>query len=203
MLLFENDHRLMIAIIRAGQSERFMDIAKKAGSKGATVIPAKGTATSAFLRILGLGDTSKEMILMVTGKNLAGGIVDSVRADGHIQGVAALLGSKGEDNMETKWKMITVIVNSGYADDIMDAARKAGASGGTVTHARGTASPDDAKFLGVAIVPEKEMVMILCESSQSDTIVNAISSLKCLDEPGIGILYTQDVTDFRNLDPKK
>ena len=105
--------------------------------------------------------------------------------------------------METKWKMITVIVNSGYADDIMDAARKAGASGGTVTHARGTASPDDAKFLGVSIVPEKEMVMILCEADQTDAIVNAISSLKCLDEPGVGIMFTQGVTDFRNLDSKK
>lgn len=203
MLLFEKNHRLMIAIINRGQSGRFMDIANRAGSTGGTVIPAKGTANSTFLRILGLGDTSKEMILMVTEKNLADGIIESVRADGRIQGVAALLGSNGEDDMETKWKMITVIVNSGYADDIMDAARKAGASGGTVTHARGTALPDDAKFLGVSIVPEKEMVMILCTSDQSDAIVNAISSLKCLDEPGIGILYTQDVTDFRNLDPKK
>ena len=203
MLLLEKDHRLMIAVVSRGQAERFMDIARKAGSTGGTVIPAKGTATSAFLRILGLGDTSKEMILMVTGKKLARVITDSVRADGHIQGVVALLGSKGEDDMETKWKMITVIVNSGYADDIMDAARKAGASGGTVTHARGTASPDDAKFLGVPIVPEKEMVMILCEADQTDTIVNAISSLKCLDEPGVGIMYTQGVTDFRNLDPKK
>ncbi len=203
MLLLEKNHRLMFAVVSLGQSERFMDIAKKAGSTGGTVIPAKGTASSAFLRLLGLGDTSKEIVLMVTEKGLANGIIDSVRADGHVQGVAALLGSKGEDDMETKWKMITIIVNTGYADDIMDAARKAGANGGTVTHARGTASPDDAKFLGVPIVPEKEMIMILCDSEKTDDIVKAISSLKCLDEPGIGIMFTQGVTDFRNLDPKK
>ncbi|MBQ7645577.1 MAG: P-II family nitrogen regulator [Spirochaetales bacterium] len=101
--------------------------------------------------------------------------------------------------MATKWKMITIIVNVGYADDIMDAARRAGAGGGTITHARGTASPEDVRFLGVPLVPEKEMIMILCESEKTDTIVNAISSLKCLDEPGIGILYTQGVSDFMNL----
>ncbi|MBR2281683.1 MAG: P-II family nitrogen regulator [Spirochaetales bacterium] len=105
--------------------------------------------------------------------------------------------------METRWKMITIIVNAGYADDIMDAARKAGARGGTVTHARGTGTQEDAKFLGVPIVPEKEMILILCESEQTESLMSAISSLKCLDEPGIGIMYTQDVTDFRNLDPKK
>ncbi|MBO4394498.1 MAG: P-II family nitrogen regulator [Spirochaetales bacterium] len=105
--------------------------------------------------------------------------------------------------MTTKWKMITIIVNTGYADDIMDAARKAGARGGTITHARGTGTPEDAKFLGVQIVPEKEMILILSAAEQTDKIVKAISELKCLDEPGIGIIYTQDVTDFNNLDPQK
>lgn len=189
----------MIAIVSHGQSDRFMRIARKAGSTGGTVIPAKGTASSALLRLLGLGDKSKDMIVMVSDDDHAHAIVDDVRTDGHIQGVVALLGSKGEDGMATKWKMITIIVNVGYADDIMDAARKAGAGGGTITHARGTASSEDVKFLGVPLVPEKEMIMILCESEKTDTIVNAISSLECLDEPGIGILYTQGVSDFMNL----
>ena len=59
------------------------------------------------------------------------------------------------------------------------------------------------KFMGVEIVPEKEMILILSEAEQTDKIISAISSLKCLDEPGIGIIYTQDVSDFKNLDPKK
>lgn len=193
----------MIAIVGHGQSDRFMRIARKAGSTGGTVIPAKGTASSALLRLLGLGDKSKDMIVMVSDDDHAHTIVDDVRTDGHIQGVAALLGSKGEDGMATKWKMITIIVNVGYADDIMDAARKAGAGGGTITHARGTASSEDVKFLGVPLVPEKEIIMILCETEKADAIVKAISSLECLDEPGIGILYTQGVSDFMNLDPKR
>lgn len=193
----------MIAIVGHGQSDRFMRIARKAGSTGGTVIPAKGTASNALLRLLGLGDKSKDMIVMVSDDDHAHTIVDDVRTDGHIQGVVALLGSKGEDGMATKWKMITIIVNVGYADDIMDAARKAGAGGGTITHARGTASSEDVKFLGVPLVPEKEMIMILCETEKTDAIVKAISSLECLDEPGIGILYTQGVSDFMNLDSKR
>ena len=201
MLMLQNN--LLVAIVNKGQAKRFVDIARNAGAGGGTVIPAKGTATGTFLRLLGLGDTSKEMILMVIERNLAGKIVEQVRRDGHVQGVAALLRSEREENMASKWKMITIIVNTGYADDIMDAARKAGARGGTVTHARGTGTDEDVKFLGVQIVPEKEMILILSEAGQTEKIVSAISSLKCLDEPGIGIIYTQDVSDFKNLDPKK
>ena len=201
MLLLQNS--LMMAIVNEGQAERFMSIARKAGAGGGTVIPARGTASGKILNFLGLGDKSREMVLVVTDSDTAGKIVDDVRSDGHMKGVVAMLRSDGEEKMASKWKMITIIVSTGYSDDIMDAARKAGATGGTVTHARGTGTEEDIKFMGVDIVPEKEMIMILCESERTQQIMDAVTSLKCLDEPGIGIMYTQDVCDFRNLDPNK
>ena len=201
MLLLQNS--LMMAIVNEGQAERFMSIARKAGAGGGTVIPARGTASGKILNFLGLGDKSREMVLVVTDSDTAGKIVDDVRSDGHMKGVAAMLRSDGEEKMASKWKMITIIVSTGYSDDIMDAARKAGATGGTVTHARGTGTEEDIKFMGVDIVPEKERIMILCESERTQQIMDAVTSLKCLDEPGIGIMYTQDVCDFRNLDPNK
>lgn len=200
LMLHDN---LLIAIVNNGQAERFVSIAKKAGAGGGTVIPAKGTASGKFLGFLGLGGKSREMIMMIIDGEMAQKIVDEVRAEGRMQGVAAILGSREEENMASEWKMITIIVNTGYADDIMDAARKAGASGGTVTHARGTGTAEDAKFFGVSIVPEKEMITILCETGKMQTIMDAITSLKCLEEPGIGVIYTQDVISFRNLDPAK
>jgi nitrogen regulatory protein PII len=200
MLVLKNI--LMIAILNRGHADKFFAIARKEGASGGTIIPAKGTATNSILAALGLGDTSKEIVLILLDEELAHNIMNAVHKEDKIQGVVALLGEE-ENNMDNKWKMITVIVNTGYADDIMDAARKAGATGGTVTHARGTGTAEDAHFLGVTIVPEKEMIMILAESEKSQAIVDAISSLKCLDEPGIGIIYTQDVKEFKNLNPKK
>ncbi len=200
MLVLQNN--LLIAILNRGHAERFFAIARKEGAGGGTIIPAKGTASNAILAALGLGDTSKEIVLILLDDKLAHNIMNSVHKEDKIQGVVALLGEE-ENNMDNKWKMITIIVNKGYADDIMDAARKAGATGGTVTHARGTGTAEDAHFLGVTIVPEKEMIMILSESDKTQAIVDAVSSLKCLDEPGIGIIYTQDVKEFKNLNPKK
>ncbi len=201
MLFLKNN--LLVAIVDRGHAERFFSIAKKEGASGGTIIPAKGTATNSILAALGLGDKSKEIVLVVLDNETAYRIFEAVHKEDKIQGVLALLTNEEENDMDCKWKMITVIVNTGYADDIMDAARKAGATGGTVTHARGTGTAEDAHFLGVTIVPEKEMIMILSESNKTQAIIDAISNLECLNEPGVGIMYTNDVKEFKNLNSSK
>ncbi len=201
MVFLKNN--LLVAIVDRGHAARFFSIAKREGASGGTIIPAKGTASNSILAALGLGDKSKEIVLVVLDNETAYRIFEAVRKEDKIQGVLALLANEEENDMDCKWKMITVIVNTGYADDIMDAARKAGATGGTVTHARGTGTAKDAHFLGVTIVPEKDMIMILSEAHKTQAIMEAISNLECLREPGIGIMYTNDVKDFRNLNSKK
>ena len=92
--------------------------------------------------------------------------------------------------------LITVILNSGYADDAMDAARKAGAGGGTVIKARGTAKPDDPQFFGMHIVPEKETLLIVVPHEKKDSVLDAIKNLDCLSQPGSGIAYCSPVNEF-------
>ena len=92
--------------------------------------------------------------------------------------------------------MITVIVNKGYADDVMFAARKAGATGGTVINARGTAREDDVKFFGMHIVPEKEMLMIVTEHEKKAAVIEAIRTLPCLEQTGSGITFSAGVENF-------
>ncbi|MCQ2576316.1 MAG: transcriptional regulator [Treponema sp.] len=104
----------------------------------------------------------------------------------------------GEKNMnpQTNYELINVIVNKGYAEDAMAAARKAGAGGGTIINARGTAKESDAKFFGMKIVPEKEMLMILVPADKKEEIVKAINSLPCFNESGSGIIFCQEAKDF-------
>ena len=47
----------------------------------------------------------------------------------------------------TIYELIVVICNIGYNDMVMDAARQAGATGGTIIHARGTARKETEDFL--------------------------------------------------------
>ena len=92
-----------------------------------------------------------------------------------------------------KFEVIICIVNSGFSDEVMDAARKAGAKGGTVLRGRGTANPEAESLFGIAIQPEKEIVMILVEKSQRNDILHNVYKEVGLDTPGHGIAFTMPV----------
>lgn len=93
-------------------------------------------------------------------------------------------------------ELISVIVNAGYAEDIMHAARKAGATGGTIINARGTGKEEDVKFFGITIVPEKDFLLILATREQAPGILEAIRTTPCLSEPGMGIAFCVNVERF-------
>lgn len=101
--------------------------------------------------------------------------------------------------METEYSLILVIVNKGFSDDAMSAARKAGARGGTVLHARGTGAAEAVHFLGVAIEPEKEILLVLAEKSIRDGILEAVNHAVGLSTPGNGIAFTLPVEDVAGL----
>ena len=63
--------------------------------------------------------------------------------------------------MATKYEVVFCVVNGGFSETVMDSARAAGARGGTVLTATGTANPQAEKFFGITVQPNKEIVMIL------------------------------------------
>lgn len=92
-----------------------------------------------------------------------------------------------------KYEVIFCIVNSGFSDEVMDAARKYGAKGGTVIRGRGTANAEAERMFGIAIQPEKEIVMILVKKSIRNSILHALYNAVGLDTPGQGIAFTMPV----------
>lgn len=92
--------------------------------------------------------------------------------------------------MKYTHEVIFCIVNSGFSDEVMDAARKFGARGGTVIRARGTANPEAEKLFKIAIQPEKEIVMILVESKIKNDILHALYNAVGLNTPGQGIAFS-------------
>ena len=95
--------------------------------------------------------------------------------------------------MKYKHEAIFCIVNSGYSELVMDAAKKLGARGGTVINARGTAPKDAESFFGITIQPEKEIVMILVPSSIKDDVLHALYKEAGLDTAGQGIAFALPV----------
>lgn len=210
-------YKLLISIVPHDSGELISNAAKSAGAGGGTIVMGRGTASNGVLQLLGLGDTSKDIVYIIIQEKLKSAVYDAIikasekkahfglmftlntpdfiRA-GHLNEKSEE--SKGEENMknENSFQMINVIVNKGYAEDAMAAARKAGAGGGTIIGARGTAKEDDAAFFGMKIVPEKDMLMILVPASKKDDIVNAITALPCFAEAGSGIVFCNEAQDF-------
>lgn len=94
-----------------------------------------------------------------------------------------------------KHEMIMCIVNSGFSETVMDAAREFGAKGGTVIRGRGTANVEAEKLYGIAIQPDKEIVLILVDTAIKNDILHAIYKAAGLKTPGQGIAFAVPVED--------
>jgi len=99
-------------------------------------------------------------------------------------------------NRKIETNAIFCIVNRGFTDLVMVAARKAGAGGGTVLHARGTANGQFEKFYGIAVSPEKEIVVIVVKKELTNKLLLAINKEAGLDSPGQGIAFALPVSDY-------
>ena len=98
-----------------------------------------------------------------------------------------------------KHEVILCIVNNGFSDVVMDAAREFGAGGGTVINARGTASLEAEKLFNITVQPEKEIVMILVKKEIRDDVLHALYQKVGLDTPGQGIAFCLPVTDVTGI----
>ena len=156
----------------------------------------KGTATKNMLELLGLGNREYHINITVANKEMTAALIDEARrqlyidAPGHgiivatpIKSVAGgktlsyLNGGRPDDGapeFNYNYEIILAIANEGFTDVVMDAARAAGARGGTVLHGKGTGSSDGEKFFKVSIASEKEVIMIVAKSSEKAEIMKSI-----------------------------
>ena len=156
----------------------------------------RGTARKDVLDLLGLSTHEYHIILTVADRGRTDKLVEEARKHLYIdapgQGIivatpiksvgggktlANLNGGRpteGAPEINYNYEIVLAIANEGYTDTVMDAAREAGARGGTVLHGKGTGSTDAAKFFGVSIASEKEVIMIVAKSSEKAAIMKSI-----------------------------
>ena len=204
---------LLISMLGRHHAEQYVAVTKAAGARGGTIMYGRSVTDSRLMQALSLADVPQEIVFTLMG-NESATVLAAVQAAAHanpkkLAGTALLLNVSGmpgrnanttppseDTTMDSGRTLITVIVNNGYADDVMAAARKAGAFGGTILNARGTGTEEDVKFFSLSIVPEKEMLLIVAYNDKVDQIVAAISATPHLCEPGGGIVYTMPVGQF-------
>lgn len=100
-----------------------------------------------------------------------------------------------------KHEVIFCIVNAGYESLVMEAARQAGAQGGTVIHARGTANKEAESYFNIPIQPEKSIVMILVTAAIKDAVLRSLYRNVGLNTAGQGIAFSVPATRVVGLTP--
>lgn len=89
-------------------------------------------------------------------------------------------------------KALYIIVNVGFAEDVVDLVREAGAGGATIINARGSGALNKS-ILGISVDAEKEMVFSLVEEDVADRIMDAVIEKAGVQSPADGICFTLPV----------
>jgi nitrogen regulatory protein PII len=97
------------------------------------------------------------------------------------------------------YNAIYAIVQKGAAGDVVEAARAAGARGGTIINARGSGAHDAMKVFAMPIVPEREIVLILSDKDSTEAISAAIRERIDFERHGAGILFVMAVSEIYGL----
>lgn len=208
----DKELELLLVIVKDGLGSKILKSAKHYGVPGGTIFLGKGTTKNRFLEFLDLCDIRKEIVLMIAEKTIAYHALEELNKEFHYDkpnhgiafssSVTNLIGvrnykennikeSRGVEN--TMYKAIIVIVDKGKAQTVIEAATKAGSRGGTIINGRGSGIHETNMLFSMAVEPEKEIVLILSEDKQTDTIVSFIREQLKIDEPGNGIIFIQDV----------
>ena len=95
--------------------------------------------------------------------------------------------------MDNKFELVVCIVNAGFSQNVMEAARTAGAQGGTIIRARGTANPEAEEFFNISVQPDKEMLLILVPTAIKDEVLKAVYKVNGLDKQAQGIVFSLPV----------
>lgn len=218
--------KLVLSIVEAGCAEALVELTKNAGAQGGTILLAKQESSIHLMRALGLGESEKEIVFTLLGDKEVEPVLKALQdfkkhkrhhygfsllidVERLLRHVSSPLSQKDENHqlkrskhMDSPHTLITCIVNKGNADEVMDAARKAGATGGTVLHGRGTGKEEDVKFFGVQLVPEKDILLILVGAGLTGDVLEAIRTIPSLSQPGSGIAFCIDVERFMTLGGK-
>lgn len=215
---------LMTTIINRKQIKKYMGLYQEEGLLVTFITLGSGTASGAMLDYLGLEATEKAVIFTVLEESNWKKTQKDLRQRFHIdapgEGVAFIVPlssiggkkalqfltadqeyQKEEESAlkDTVYELIMIIANQGNIELVMDAARSAGAYGGTVLHAKGTGTEQAERFMGVSLAAEKEMIFIVAKKEQKNEIMKAVMEKAGLKSKAKAVVFSLPVTDTAGL----
>lgn len=214
--------QVVMVVSTPRQIERAIGLFQQQGVPVMYQCHAEGTATSDILNALGLGSSQKSILIGMTPEPFAAMMLSKLRKELKLympgSGIAFLIPITGMNNhamrmfsslndaqgtqatwrehmslKECNYTMIAVVVNQGYTEEVMQAAKSAGARGGTVIHSRHVTSEEAIQLWGLSFQEEKEIVLILATNETKVAMMSAISKSCGIHSDAKGIVLSMPI----------
>lgn len=216
--------KLLVGVVAAGDAAEVAEICNSAGAALSYAFEGWGTARTAVLDYLGLGGSAKQVIVSLISENAEESILEGIQKEMELYlvgkgicftlpltGVSSIVangltkgaapdksnGRKERMNSDTrKYDLIVAAMQSGYADEAMNAAREAGAAGGTLISAVTLNNRKAEQLIGVTLQQETEILMILTRKQGKLPIMRAIQETAGLKTDAGGVLFSLPVDNL-------
>lgn len=213
-----NGYSMITAIVRRDQDQDYIDFFQRNGAGVVLGSLCEGSARKKLLDMLGLERKEKVMLHCVLPSALRSRVLRHLRTEMHIDapnngiayfislecigGASALrylytedtiIGNEVKYMKEAKHSLIVAITEQGHTGMVMDAAREAGATGGTIVRAKGALNESRAKFFGVSIAEEKDVVYIVASADKRNDIMSAIMNKAGVKSPAHTVMFSLPV----------
>ncbi len=213
--------KALISVTKRGNGNKMVDFYKKNNLHYDFICLGTGTANSEILDYLGLETNEKDVVItmiptskipeVINGvteefklKFPGKGLVFTVPLTAVSSRIQNILCKNTDTNKEVpmsdrKYELILAVLNRGYVDDAMKAAKKAGAKGGTILHARRVGFEDVENIFGFTIQPEKDIIMILADSSIRREIMQNITEAAGINTEAKALLLSLPVDEISGI----
>jgi uncharacterized protein YaaQ len=224
--------KCLVFIIDWEKSKTLSDVLTRANVRFHYIAKGRGTASSEMLDVLGIGASEKAVFFCLEQDLMSAPLLKEVSiALGFYRpraGIAFTIPLTGINtpvlrifcdsvmkevkkfsgkeqmimNTTMDYELIITVVNQGYSDELMAAAREAGAGGGTAINVRGLMHEGPVKFFGISVQEEREAIIILTSREKKIPIMQAISRKFGVNSKAAGIVYAVPVDSVMGLNLK-
>ena len=208
----------LISVVNPGAMDRVCEIAAVLDLPQTVTLLGHGTAVQSMLDLLGIESTEKRVIMTVANPEKTRKFIKEMRRQVYIgipgHGIIMAVPIKsvgggktlaylnnGEQQsarytpeLSDRYELIVIVANEGRTDQVMNAARAAGATGGTVLHGKGTGSQNK-KFYNVSIAAEKEVILMVAPSDRKAAIMQSVLHHAGPDSDAGAVLFSLPVSE--------
>lgn len=208
----------LISVVNPGAMDRVCEIAAALDLPQTVTLLGHGTAVQSMLDLLGIESTEKRVIMTVANPEKTRKFIKEMRRQvyigipGHGIIMAVPIKSVGggktlaylnngehqparyTPELSDRYELIVIVANEGRTDQVMNAARAAGATGGTVLHGKGTGSQNK-KFYNVSIAAEKEVILMVAPSDRKAAIMQSVLHHAGPDSDAGAVLFSLPVSE--------